>query len=96
MVNGKRGFEIMIKNKYEHCTQFCGPCVGARENHNLSNAHKELLLWHWKWGISMNRTQEMMKPQQVVEPDGTRYVMDPVISPKLATAATCALQACES
>ena len=46
MVNGKRGFEIMIKKKYEHYTQFCGPCVGVSENNNFSNAQKELLLCH--------------------------------------------------
>ena len=38
----------------------------------------------------------MMNPQQVVEPDGTIYVINPVISPKLSTAATCAVPACES
>ena len=37
-----------------------------------------------------------MKPQKVVEPDGTRSVMDPFISPKLDTAETCAVPACES
>ena len=95
MVNGKHGFDIMIKNKYEHYTQLCGPCVGASENQNLSNAHKELLLWHWKWGIIMHRIQGMMKPQQFMDPDGTRYVMAPVIFPELATAATCAIPSCE-
>ena len=38
----------------------------------------------------------MMKPQQVVDLYGTRYVMAPVIFPKLAIAATCAVPACES
>ena len=96
MVIGKRRFEIMIKNKYEHYNQFCGLCVSASENQNLSNAQKELLSWHRKWGISMHRIQEMMKLQQVAEPNGTRYIMPPVISAKLATAATCAVPACES
>ena len=40
--------------------------------------------------------QEMMKPQQVVETDGTRSIMDPVISPKLDTSAICVVPACES
>ena len=44
MVNGKRVFESMIKNEYEHYSKLCGPCVGASENHDLSNAQKELLL----------------------------------------------------
>ena len=38
MANGKRGFEIIINNKYKHYTQFCGTCVGASENQNLYNA----------------------------------------------------------
>ena len=96
MISSKRGFKSIIKNKYEHYTQFCGPYVGASENHNLSNAKKELLLWNWKWGISMHRIQEMMNPQQFVEPDGTRSIMTPVISPNLATATTCEVPECES
>ena len=79
MVNVKRGVDSMVKNKHEHYTQSCGPCVGENENQNLSNAQKELLLWHWKWVISMHLIQEMMKLQQIVDPDWTRSVMTPVI-----------------
>ena len=57
MANGKRGFESMIKNNYEHYTQLCGPCVGASENKNFCNTQKELFLWHCKWGISMHCIQ---------------------------------------
>ena len=32
MISGKNGFENMIKNEYEHYTQFSGPCVGSSEN----------------------------------------------------------------
>ena len=96
MINGKHGYEKMFTNKFEHFSQFCGPCVGGDENNNLSNAQKELLLWHWKWGISMHRIQELMKPQLVVEPDGTKHVMAPIIQPKFATAAKCAVPKCES
>ena len=32
----------------------CGlPGVGVPDNLNLSSAQKELLLWHWKLGVSM-------------------------------------------
>ena len=37
-----------------------------------------------------------MKPQQIEEPDGSITVMAPVISPKLPTAATCAIPAYKS
>ena len=39
---------------------------------------------------------KMMKPQQVVETDGTRYVMAPVTSPNLYTSANFEVPACES
>ena len=96
MINGKNGYEYMVKNEFEHCTQFCGPCVGTMENENLSNSQNELLLWNWRWGISMNRIQEMMTPQQVKEPDGTKHVMAPIIQPDFATAAKCAVPVCDS
>ena len=38
----------------------------------------------------------MIKPQQIEEPNGYKSVMAPVISPKLPTAATCAITTCES
>ena len=81
----------MIKNEYEHYTQFCGTCVGSFGNQNISNAQKELFLWYLRWVIIMHSIQEIVKPQQVEELDGTRHVMAPIIVPKLATAANCAL-----
>ena len=44
----------------------------------------------------MSQIQQMMKPQQIEEPDGSISVMAPVISTNLPTAATCAIPACES
>ena len=29
MISGKNGFENIIKNEYEHYTQFCGLCIGS-------------------------------------------------------------------
>ena len=96
MINGKNGYESIVKNEFEHYAQFCGPCVGTNENENLSNAQKELLLWHWKWGISMHRIQELMRSQRVEESDGTKHIMAPIIKPKFPTAAKCAVPVCES
>jgi hypothetical protein len=36
-------------------------CVGGLKNENLSMPQKELLLWHWKLGIGMQRLQAMMQ-----------------------------------
>ena len=96
LISGKNGFENMIKNEYEHYTQFCGLCVGSSGNQNMSNSQKDILIWNWIWVISMHCIQEMMKSQKVKEPDGTRHVMDPIIVPKIATAAKCAVSVCES
>ena len=90
MINSNNGYELMVKNEFEHYTQFYGPCVGITENENLSNAQKELLLWNWRWGISMHRIQDLMTPQRFEETNGTKHVMGPIIQPKFATAAKCA------
>ena len=44
----------------------------------------------------MHRIQEMMKPQRMEEPNVSKSVMPPIIHPKLATAANCAMPVCES
>jgi hypothetical protein len=62
----------------------------------LSSAEEELLLWHWKMGIGMQRVQELMRCVQVEEPDGSITVMDRVITPRIKSAATCLIQVCQS
>jgi hypothetical protein len=37
------------------------PCVGGLKTENLSMPQEELLLWHWKLGIGMQRLQAMMQ-----------------------------------
>lgn len=75
---------------------FSAPCVGVEDNKNLSSAQKEVLLWHWKLGISMQRVQELMRAIEVEEPDGSRSTMDRVITPKIKAAATCPIPLCQS
>ena len=58
------------------------PNVAWEENQNLSSAQKELLLWHWKLGISMHHIQESMKVSEMKEPNGRIRTMDRVIVPK--------------
>ena len=72
------------------------PNVASDENTNLTNAQKELLLWHWKLGISMPRIQELMKVVEMREPNGAVSVKDRVIVPKLNSAATCDIPVCQS
>jgi hypothetical protein len=86
----------MIEEEFEHYSHFCGPCVGHADNDNLSGPQKELLLWHWKLGISMFRIQELMRPQKVEEPSGAESQMPPVIKPKFASTPNCVVPACTS
>lgn len=68
--------------------------VGSSANINLTNGQKELLLWHWHLGIGMSHIQEMMAPHRAVDPNGMTDMMPSVITPKFATAATCAHPKC--
>ena len=96
MINGNNGYDSMVNNKFEHYTKLCGPCVGTAENKNMYNSQKELLLWHCIREISMHCVWELMTPQQVEDPDGTKHVMAPIIQPKFATAEKCTVPFCES
>ena len=44
----------------------------------------------------MHHIQELMTTQRVEELDGTKHVMEPIIHPKFATAAKCAVPVRES
>ena len=62
----------------------------------MTSAQKELLLWHWKLGISMQHIQELMKVAEMKEPSGAISVKDRVIVPKWSSAATCDIPVCQS
>eukprot|EP00956_Cyclotella_meneghiniana_P015029 scaffold22790_cov42-Cyclotella_meneghiniana.AAC.1 len=72
------------------------PGVGVPDNHNLSSAQKELLLWHWKLGVSMQRVQQLMRVAELRESTGAVTVMDRVIVPKIKSAANCPIPMCQS
>lgn len=57
------------------------PCVSSDQNKNLTQAQKELLLWHWKLGISMHRIQELMRGHQSKDRNGHYEWIPPVIKP---------------
>ena len=70
-----------VKDEFDCYAGFIGPCVSADANANLTGTQKELLLWHWKLGISMRRVQELMWTQRYVKPAGSSGIMHPVIKP---------------
>jgi len=73
----------------EHFLNFCGACVGAAKNENISASQKELLKWHWKLGIEMYRSQEMMHERHYKDPDGRTTILPAIIQPKNASARNC-------
>jgi hypothetical protein len=71
----------IISNAESNCFP-CFLCVGDAENANLTSPQRELLLRHWKLGISMYRVQELMQERTYEEPLGQRTVLPPIIKAK--------------
>jgi hypothetical protein len=57
---------------------------------------KELLLWHWKLGIGMQRLQAMMRAQTFEDPFGRSQSHPPIIKTKFASTSSCAIPKCQS
>jgi hypothetical protein len=72
------------------------PCVGTDENINLSGPQKELLTWHWKLVVGMQRIQEMMRETKAIDDNGNETFLPPVISPKFASTPCCPIPKCHS
>ncbi len=71
-------------------------CVGGLVNKNLTMAQKELLLWHWKLSIGMQRLQAMMRNCTFEDPFGRSQVHPPIIQAKFASTSSCAIPRCQS
>jgi hypothetical protein len=71
-------------------------CVGGPVNKNLTMAQKELLLWHWKLGIGMQRLRAMMRNYTFKDPFGRSQVHPPIIQAKFASTSSCAIPRCQS
>ena len=74
----------------------CCPCVGNEDNYNLTGPQRELLLWHWKLGISMHRIQQMMVEHASTDRNNDQVVMPQVITPKFKTTSSCQIPLCTS
>jgi hypothetical protein len=72
------------------------PCVGGLKNENLSMPQKELLLWHWKLGIGMQRLQAMIQNRIFKDPPGRLQCHPPIIKTKFASTSSCAIPKCQS
>ena len=74
----------------------CCPTIGEDSNKNLTGPQKELLLWHWKLGISMKRIQSMMVEHGAVDAKGEGVVFPQVIKPQFKSTSSCAIPLCTS
>ena len=94
-------FHFMV-DRVGHCSwedvwrDFICPCVGTEENTNLSGPQKELLTWHWKLGVGMQRIQEMMRETKAIDDAGRELVLPPVITPTFASTPNCLIPMCHS
>jgi hypothetical protein len=80
-----------------YCRTGCGfAAVSSDNNTSLTSAQMELLLWHWKLGILMQRVKELMQVVEVKEPNGVISTMDQLIAPKIKSAANCSIPLCQS
>jgi hypothetical protein len=68
--------------------------VANPSNDNLTPGQKELLLWHWRLGISMSRIQELMVSHRAKDENGLQDAMPCLITPAFKTAATCPILCC--
>ena len=64
--------------EFNSIAQLMCPCVRMQSNANLTNAEKELLLWHWKLGVSMHHVQKLMKGHTATDPYNKSVYFPPV------------------
>jgi hypothetical protein len=67
----------------------CLGCLSDDSNPNLSTGQKELLLWHYRLGISTKHVQHLMKEHERKDEEGNVVVIPPVIPAKSADAVKC-------
>jgi hypothetical protein len=91
----ERSVSSIVSNAESNCFP-CFPCVGGSANASLTSPQRELLLWHWKLGISMYQVQKLMRERTYEEPLGQRMVLPPIIKAKFPSAQNCVILLCDS
>ena len=80
--------------EYQATKAMCCPCVGDDSNSNLTGPQRELLLWHWKLGISMTRIQALMVEHKAVDANKEEVIMPQVIKPTFKSTSCCPIPLC--
>ena len=91
-----KGEDMVPTSSRQRALNLVLQCVGDVENENLSAAQRELLLWHWKLGIGMQRIQAMMRDQLYEDHLGRTERHPPIIKPKFASTSSCKIPLCQS
>ncbi len=60
LIGGTTPTKETLDNKFSINSKIFCPCIGTACKVNLSGPQKELLLWHWKFGISMYCIEELI------------------------------------
>ena len=88
--------DISPMNSRQQALNLVLSCVGSVENENLTAAQRELLLWHWKLGIGMQRIQAMMRDQIFQDELGRTQCHPPIIKAKSPSTSSCQIPLCQS
>jgi hypothetical protein len=86
----------MSKSSKQQALNLVLQCVGAVKNENLTAPQRELLLWHWKLGIGMQRIQSMMRDQHYEDHLGRTECHPPIIKSKYPSTSSCKIPLCQS
>ena len=86
--------KLRFEYEFAQTQAMCCPCVGDDSNENLTGPQRELLLWHWKLGVSMSRIQQMMVEHEAVDMNNESVIMPQVIKPRYKTTSSCPIPLC--
>ena len=82
-------------NELEYYYKFCGTCVEALVNKNITGPQKDILLWYWKLGVSMYIIKLFMIEKIYWEPTSNRTILPPISINKLPATSNCYVPDCE-
>ncbi len=81
LLDGTTPTKERLDHEFSNYSKICCPCIGTASNSNLTRPQKELLLMHWKFGITMYCIQELMLPIKAYESSGVCHEIPHVIFP---------------
>jgi len=68
--------------------------VGDGTNTNFSGPQMELLLWHWRFGCSARRVQQLIVDYKGIRSNDESAIFPQVIKPKFKSTSSCPIPIC--